>query len=92
MNRRARPVLVWGVWLTAIVFGPGLYQLLRLTWTQWRLDRQLSRLSIQQEQLRAEQARLQSDPVYIEGRIRSTFKVAQPGEVVIPLESKKIRR
>ena len=40
------------------------------------------------KQLAQEQVRFQLDPTYVEGLIRSTFKFAQPGEYVIPLESR----
>ena len=46
-------------------------------------------LKAQHERLSAEQARLASDPTYVEGLIRTTFKVAQPGEYVVPLEDPK---
>ena len=69
-----------------ILFGPGLFQLAGLSLKRWRLDRRLRVLTLRQEQLRAQQARLESDPAYLEGLIRTTFKVAQPGEYVIPID------
>ena len=78
--------------LAAAVFGPGLVQLARLSWEQRRLDRRLAQLSAQRAQLAQEEQRLQTDPTYVEGLIRSTFKVAKPGELVIPLESGESRR
>jgi len=53
---------------------------------QRQLDRQLARLKVQQEQLAAEEAQLRSDPAYVEGLIRTTFKFAKPDELVVPLE------
>ena len=79
----------WGRWgagaglLGLVLFGPGLYDLLRMSIMRRRLDRQLAALSVEQERLKREQERLQSDPAYVEGLIRSTFKLAQPGEYVI---------
>ena len=69
-----------------LVFGPGMFHLARLSLMQRKLDRRLADLAAQQEQLTQEQARLQSDPTYLEGLIRSTFKVAKPGEIVIPVD------
>ena len=89
MRKHTREWLLWGALLGAVVFGPGLCYLARLSVVRWRLDRKLAVLSAEQAQLRQEQARLQSDPTYVEGRIRSPFKVAQPGEVVIPLDEHK---
>ena len=79
-KRRARAMLLLAL---ALVFGPGGYQLVRLSVTQWQLNRQLAALTAQREALRQEHKRLQSDPTYVEGLIRSTFKVAKPGEYVI---------
>ena len=85
-------------WLTGVsvagllLFGPGLYQQLRLSFIQWRLDQRLRELSAQHEQLTQEQAKLQSDPTYVEGLIRSTFKWAQPGEYVIPQDPSQSSR
>ncbi|MBI4598077.1 MAG: septum formation initiator family protein [Candidatus Omnitrophica bacterium] len=79
------------VGLIALVFGPNTYHLIRLYWLEHRLDRRLAELSKQQEQLLAEQQRLASDPTYVEGLIRSTFKVAKEGEIVIPLNDEHSR-
>jgi cell division protein FtsB len=70
-----------------VLFGPGAVQWLQLEWRQRRLDRQLAELQAKQQQLIAEEARLRSDPAYVEGLIRTTFKYAKPGELVIPLEA-----
>ncbi|MBI3321765.1 MAG: hypothetical protein HYZ91_05805 [Candidatus Omnitrophica bacterium] len=80
-------------WIVAILmagfalFGSGLADLARLSWLQWKLERQLSSLAVERERLSQEQQRLESDPAYLEGFIRTTFKVAAPGEYVIPLAS-----
>ena len=75
-----------------ILFGPGLLQGTWLSVKQWRLERRLRELKAQHERLSAEQARLVSDPTYVEGLIRTTFKVAQPGEYVVPLDDSTISR
>ena len=69
-----------------LLFGPGFYEWARLSLMQRRLDRRLAELAAQHEQLEREHERLQSDATYLEGLIRSTFKLAQPGELVVPLD------
>ncbi len=83
---RTRQFVVIGA-IGLCLFGPGAYQCIRLSLVQRRLERTLAELAVRHEQLLQEQARLQSDPTYVEGLIRSTFKVAKPGEYVIPLDS-----
>ena len=90
MNPRTPWAFVLGV-LGLVIFGQGMYHLGRLWLMQRTLDRQLAELSDRQDHLKQEQARLQSDPTYLEGLIRSTFKVAKPGEVVIPVEQRPAR-
>ncbi|MBI2094243.1 MAG: septum formation initiator family protein [Candidatus Omnitrophica bacterium] len=68
-----------------LLFGPGLFHLASLYLRERNLDRKLKHLEAQQEALVRERDRLKKDPTYVEGLIRSTFKVAKPGEVVIPL-------
>ena len=91
MAQRARWITGIGL-LGLLLFGPGLYQQAHLSFIQWRLDRRLRELSAQHEQLTQEQAKLQSDPTYVEGLIRSTFKWAQPGEYVIPQDPSQSSR
>ena len=86
---RAQRLRRWGVWVGLVglaLFGPGLVELARLSLMQRRLSRELARLSAEHERLTRERARLEGDPAYVEGLIRSTFKLAKPGEYVIPLE------
>lgn len=87
-TRRRSWLIAAGVAGSAL-FGPGLYELARLSLRQWRLDRRLAELSGRREQLTQERDRLQSDPAYVEGLIRSTFKVARPGELVVPLDDSR---
>lgn len=84
MGKRARWLISVGV-LGLVLFGPGTWHLIHLSLLRRRLDQRLAELTAQQARLRQEEARLQSDPSYLEGLIRSTFKVARPGEYVIPL-------
>ena len=87
-----RQVVGWflGVGLIALVlFGPGTFWLIRMEIRQRQLDRQLAQLKATREQLAAEEARLRNDPAYVEGLIRTTFKVARPDELVIPLEGEE---
>ncbi|MBI3320983.1 MAG: septum formation initiator family protein, partial [Candidatus Omnitrophica bacterium] len=89
-SRRRR----WALWLGLMglaLFGPGLYEWVRLSLAQWRLDRRVAELEERHEALTQERQRLESDPSYVEGLIRSTFKVAAKGEIVIPLEDEKAR-
>ena len=85
VHRRRR----WAFWLglTALaLFGPGLYELARLSLAERRLDRRLAELAKRHDALAQERQRLESDPAYVEGLIRSTFKVVGKGELAIPLE------
>ena len=77
---------VWVAVLTALLFGPGAYEMVRLSITQHKLDKQLNLLAAKRKQLEQEQQRFKSDDTYVEGLIRSTFKVSQPGELVIPID------
>ena len=79
----------WLIGLSVVVvcFGPGAFQLTRLSWKQHVLARKQRALEAARQQLATERERLTSDPVYVEGLIRSTFKVAKPGELVVPLDS-----
>ena len=86
MTTRTRWIAIASL-VALVLFGPGMYHLVRLSRTERRLDRRLAALSAQRAQLAQEQERLESDPAYVEGLIRSTFKLAQPGELVIPLDS-----
>ena len=86
MERRTRWLVSVGV-LALLLFGPGAVWLVRMEIKQRELDRQLAQLKARREQLAAEEARLRSDPAYVEGLIRTTFKVARPDELVIPIDA-----
>ena len=76
----------WIVGISALAlaaFGPGLVHLAQLSWKQHVMDRRLDELEATHQQLLEEHRRLTTDPVYVEGLIRSTFKVAKSGEFVI---------
>jgi hypothetical protein len=86
---RAQRLRRWALGLSAsavLVFGPGLLQWSGMRWRQYQLDRRLAALSAERDRLVKEQQRLDTDPGYVEGLIRTTFKWAQDGELVIPLE------
>ena len=92
MHRRHAWVVGVGV-VGLVIFGPGLIAYLHLSWQQHRLDRSLRRMEAAKQHLADERDRLTSDPVYVEGLIRSTFKVAKPGELVVPSDdSSRSRR
>ena len=86
MATRTRRLVGLGVVAGLVLFGPGVAHLLSLSFQQYRLDRQLAQLDARHEALQQEEARLTSDPTYVEGLIRTTFKWAKPGEYVISLE------
>jgi cell division protein FtsB len=93
--KRARRARRWtlGLFLAAaVLFGPGLVQWVGLRWRQHQLDRRLARLSAERVRLTQEQQRLETDPGYVEGLIRTTFKWAQDGELVITLDEPEARR
>jgi cell division protein FtsB len=72
--------------IAALLFGPGAAQQAWFSVKQWRLERRLRALQTRHAQLLAERQQLESDPAYVEGRIRATFKVAKPGEYIVPLD------
>ena len=79
----------WRVRLMALaaaaILGPALVQLAIMFWQDHRLSRQLQGRQAAYDSLKAEQERLRTNPVYVEGLTRTTFKVAKPGELVVPL-------
>ena len=87
-----RSWLIAGGVLLLILFGPGTYQLIHLSLMQRALDLKLAALSAEHARLEQEAERLQHDPAYVEGLIRSTFKVTQPGEYVVPIPDDTRRR
>lgn len=86
MATRTRWIVGVGL-LGTVLFGPGLIELAWLSFKQHRLDRQLAALSSRREELTREQTRLESDSVYVENLIRTTFKLSKPGEYVVPIDS-----
>ena len=87
--KRAQRVHRWSLGLllaAAALFGPGLVAWIGLSWRQHALDRRLATLSAERKRLTQEQQRLETDPGYVEGLIRTTFKWAQKDELVIPLD------
>ena len=81
--KKPKLAVVVGVFVILVLFGPGTYELIRLHIMEYQLDRRLAQVSTQQQQLLKEHRRLTSDPTYVEGLIRSTFKVARPDEMVV---------
>ena len=89
METRTRRLVVVGIAAGLVLFGPGAWHLVRLSIQQRRLDRQLTELAARHEALRQEEERLASDPTYVEGLIRTTFKWAKPDEYVISLDAER---
>jgi cell division protein FtsB len=87
MAKRTHWVIGVGVGSLLVILGPGTFELIRLRLQQSRLDRRLAQIQAEHERLTSLEQRLRTDPAYVEGLIRSTFKVSQPGEYVIPLEN-----
>ena len=81
-----RALLAGGALGLLVLVGPAGYDWARLSLMQHRLDRRLAALAAERQRLLDEQQRLEHEPAYLEGLIRSTFKVAQPNEYVIPLD------
>lgn len=80
--------LITGLIIGGVLFGPGLYDMIHMMARQRKLDRELAVLASRKASLTEEAKRLETDPGYTEGLIRSTFKMALPGELVVPLASK----
>ena len=84
-KRRARLIVALTA-AVALVAGPGLWQGAWMSWREHALATKQRRVEALYRSLQAERQRLSSDPVYVEGLIRSTFKVAKPDEIVLPLD------
>ena len=87
MTPRVRHRWIAAAALAAAVFGPGLWYWARLRWQRVTLEHRLRRLTAAHQRLEIQQEQLTANPIYVEGLIRSTFKVAKPGELVVPLRS-----
>ncbi len=81
-----------GLLLGAVACGPGLFSLAWFSWKEHEMARQVRALTRQHDELAQEHERLTADPVYVEGLARSTFKLAKPGELVIPIASEARKR
>ena len=81
-----------GALVVVVAFGPATLVQLQLRWKAYVLARHLRALETERQTLAEEQEHLTSDAVYREGKARSTFKVAKPGELVVPIESDEPRR
>ena len=88
MGKRKRRALIVGI-VALFLFGPGVFDLICLSFRQHQLDKKLAKLKAEEERLSAIEERMRSDPVYVEGLIRSTFKLAKPGEFVVPLDNNR---
>lgn len=89
MEKRQARLIALGALVTALMVGPGAAQWAWLSWKQHRLTRQQRQAHERYQRLIQEQHRLTHDPVYVEGLIRSTFKVARPDELVVPLDDER---
>ena len=91
VSRRPAWLAAAGI-VAAVAFGPGLLDWVWISWHQISAGRRLSALKTQHAELAAEQQRLTSDPLYVEDLARSTLKVSQKDEIVIPLHSSQSSR
>ena len=92
--KRHQRIRQWGCvagLLAAVLFGPGAVEWGRLSWQTHRLDRRLAALEEERSRLTETRKRLENDPSYVEGLIRTTFKWAQTGELVIRVDEPKAR-
>jgi hypothetical protein len=89
LSRLARTRKRWLPWMAALLFGfgPGMVAQVQAAWWEHRLSKQIAELRTVREELSEERQRLENDPVYVEGLIRTTFKVANPDEVVVLLDA-----
>ena len=85
MEKRKIKLIAIGV-LGVLLFGSGLFNLAVLSFKNRREEAKIKRLEAQYEKLIDERDRLKNDPTYVEDLARSTFKVAKPGEIVVPIE------
>jgi len=69
------------------LLGRSAIDYVRLSFQERRLNRQLERVQSRHEDLIKRRERFQSDPAYVEGLIRSTFRQARKDEYVISLSS-----
>jgi cell division protein FtsB len=91
MEKRKTKFIAIGV-LAALLFGPGLVNLLILSFKNHKEEAKIKRLEAQYEKLIDERDRLKNDPTYVEDLARSTFKVARPGELVVPIEPETAKK
>ncbi len=81
--------IVAALLLVGLAFGRDAVAWVSLTQQRQALDRQLEQIASERAHLAKLEDKFKNNPVYVEDLIRSTFKVAAPGEIVIPLSSSK---
>lgn len=89
-QRRIRKLLIISSCLFVIIIGPSFVNWTKLSFEERALDRQLSELDARWESLTKEHERLESDPAYVEGLVRTTFKYGKPGEYVVKLDADEV--
>ena len=75
----------------AAVVGPGLWQMAQLAIEQHAMVAKLDHMHTYHHALAREHERLTTDPIFVEGLIRSTFRVAKPNEFVVRLDRDGVR-
>lgn len=76
---------LWLLMLCAVVFLPDAWHAWQLRNTRVEVDQRLESMDSEFKKYQEQKHRLLSDETYIEGLVRSTFKLARPDEVVIPI-------
>lgn len=84
MAQRARWIFV-SFLLGLFLFGPGLWELIRLSRIERQLGDRLAELSQERELLLLEEHRLRNDPTYLQGLRHTTFKETTADEYTIHL-------
>ncbi len=86
LNEDVRLQVVIVVAVAALALGPGAVQQAVIACKQRKMDHKLAALQRSHEQLLHEHAQLLSNPTYVEGLMRSTFKVAKRDEFVVTID------
>ena len=86
LNEDVRLQVVIVAVVAALALGPGAVQQAVIVCKQRKMDHKLIALQRSHEQLLREHSRLMSNPVYVEGLMRSTFKVAKRDEFVVTID------
>tara|TARA_Y100000588_G_C14123112_1_gene868159 strand:+ start:767 stop:1129 length:363 start_codon:yes stop_codon:yes gene_type:complete len=86
-------LLIGFILLIVFIFGDhGIFQLYKLKKERAEIQKQISFLRKEREQLKSEKSRLENDLDYIEKLARERFRMAKPGEKVFKVIPENIER